>query len=235
MNTTWDLVEDIEAIRRHLSIEKWMAFGGSWGSTLALTYAQQFPERVTELVIRGIFLLRRWEIDWFYQIPDGAAALFPDLWEKYVEPIPSSERVDMVGACHRRLTARQLSIRIRAARAWAMWEAATSHLTSNHLYMKKFEETKYALAFARIECHFFVNRGFFERDGQLLEDIDRVRGIPGVIIQGRYDVVCPFRSAWDLHRAWPEADLRIVGQAGHSGFEPGIARELVKATDHFVR
>jgi len=234
-NTTWDLVEDIEKLRDFLEIPSWQVFGGSWGSTLALAYAQTHPKRVTELVLRGIFMLRRWELEWFYQNPGGAAALFPDLWEEYVRPIPKAERHDMMAAYYRRLTSRNARTAQVAARAWSIWEGATSYLRVNPDYVASFEDSTYAAAFARIECHYFVNRGFFRSDSQLLEDVNQIRKIPGVIVQGRYDVICPMRSAWDLHRAWPEADLRIVGDAGHSAFETGMIHELVTATDRFAR
>ncbi len=234
-NTTWDLVADIEALREHLGIARWLVFGGSWGSTLALAYAQRHPERVSELVLRGIFLLRRSELDWFYQNPQGAGSIFPDLWEKYVEHIPAQERGDMMQAYYRRLTSQDPAVRAAAASAWATWEGATSFLRTNAAYVAKFEHPDYASAFARIEAHYFVNGGFLRCDDQLLRDVGRIRHIPGVIVQGRYDVVCPARSAWDLHRAWPEAQLRIVPSAGHSAFEPGIIRELVHATDRFSR
>ncbi|MEZ5515110.1 MAG: prolyl aminopeptidase [Steroidobacteraceae bacterium] len=233
-NTTWHLVDDIEALRKHLGIEKWQVFGGSWGSTLALAYAEKHPERVTELVLRGIFLLRRSELEWFYQNPLGAASLFPDLWEQFVEPIPVAERDDMMQAYYRRLTSDDSTVLQHAARAWSIWEGATSFLHLNPDYVDKFDDASYAAAFARIECHYFVNKGFLECEDQLLRDATRIRHIPAVIVQGRYDVVCPMRSAWDLHRAWPEADLRIVADAGHSAFEPGITRELVAATDYFA-
>lgn len=234
-NTTWDLVEDIEKLRDYLDIQRWQVFGGSWGSTLALAYAETHPKRVTELVLRGIFMLRRWELEWFYQNPGGAAALFPDLWEEYVKPIPKAERHDMMAAYYRRLTSRNAATQRVAARAWSIWEGATSYLRVNPDYVAQFEDSDYAAAFARIECHYFVNRGFFRSDAQLLEDVKPIRKIPGVIVQGRYDVICPMRSAWDLHRAWPEADLRIVGDAGHSAFETGMIHELVSATDRFAR
>jgi proline iminopeptidase len=233
-NTTWHLTADIEALRRHLGIERWLVFGGSWGSTLALAYAEQFPERVTELVLRGIFLLRRAEIDWFYQDPLGCASLFPDLWERYRDEIPSRERGDMVKAYYRRLTSPSRKVRERAARAWSIWEGATSYLQVSRSQLRQFDDPAFAAAFARIECHYFVNRGFLRRDDQLLRDVKRIRRIPGVIVQGRYDVVCPLRSAWDLHRAWPEASLHIVGDAGHSAFEPGTVSQLVAATDRFA-
>jgi proline iminopeptidase len=186
-------------------------------------------------VLRGIFLLRRSELAWFYQDPLGAGSIFPDLWERFVAPIPQSERVDMMQAYYRRLTSADTPTRIAAARAWSSWEGATSFLRMNPLYVAKFEDPAYASAFARIEAHYFVHRGFLEHDDQLLRDVARIRSVPAVIVQGRYDIVCPLRSAWDLHRAWPEAQLRIVPDAGHSAFEDGIARELVAATDRFAR
>ena len=234
-NTTWDLVSDIEALREHLGIERWLVFGGSWGSTLALAYAERHPERVSAMILRGIFLLRRSELEWFYQDALGAASIFPDLWEKYLEPIPPEERGDLMQAYYRRLTSADARTRATAARAWATWEGATSFLRTNTAYVAKFDDPDYASAFARIEAHYFVNGGFLDSDGQLLRDVPRIRHIPAVIVQGRYDVVCPARSAWDLHRAWPEADLRIVPDAGHSAFEAGITRELVRATQRLAR
>lgn len=231
-NTTWDLVADIERIREHLGIDRWQVFGGSWGSTLALAYAQSHPDRVTELVLRGIFMLRRSELEWFYQ--KGCDALFPDAWEHFLAAIPQAEHGDLISAYHRRLTHADPAVRVAAARAWSIWEGATSHLYQDATHIASTGEDEFALAFARIECHYFVNAGFFEVDGQLLRDVDRIRHIPTVIVQGRYDVVCPVRSAWDLHRAWPEADLRIVADAGHSAFEPGIASALLEATDGFA-
>ncbi len=234
-NTTWHLVDDIERLREHLGIDRWLVFGGSWGSTLALAYAQTHPDRVTEIVLRGIFMLRRWELDWFYQSPGGAAALYPDLWEHYVAPIPEAERGDMIRAYYARLTSEDAEVRNRAAKVWSIWEAATSYLRASPDYVAKFDENSYADAFARLECHYFINGGFFRTDSQLLDDVHRIRHIPAVIVQGRYDIVCPMRSAWDLHRAWPEADLRIVPEAGHSAFERGNLHELVSATDGFAR
>ncbi len=200
-NTTWHLVADIEMLRTHLGIERWLVFGGSWGSTLALAYAQQHPKRVTEMVLRGIFLLRRSEISWFYQDPEGAASIYPDLWEQYRKAIPKIERDDMVRAYYKRLTSRNKKTLVRAARAWSVWEGATSYLRASSEAVAKFRQSAYAAAFARIECHYFINRGFLRRDSQLLDDVGRIRHIPAVIVQGRYDVVCPMRSAWDLHRA----------------------------------
>ncbi len=230
-NTTWHLVADMERLREHLGIERWLVFGGSWGSTLALAYAQTHPTRVSELVLRGIFMLRRWELEWFYQA--GCDALFPDAWEEYLAAIPPAERGDLISAYHRRLTSPDEATRLAAARAWSVWEGATSFLHPDPAHIASSGEDQFALAFARIECHYFVNAGFFEVDGQLLRDAHRLRGIPATIVQGRYDVVCPLRSAWDLHCAWPEADLRIVADAGHSAFEPGITHELVQATDRY--
>jgi proline iminopeptidase len=206
-------------------------FGGSWGSTLALAYAQTHPMRVTELVLRGIFMLRRWELEWFYQ--KGCDAIFPDAWEEYLKPIPLAERGDLMSAYHRRLTSPDAETRLQAARAWSVWEGATSFLYQDTAHIASSGEDEFALAFARIENHYFVHGGFFDADDQLLRDAYRLKGIPAVIVQGRYDVVCPARSAWDLHRAWPEADLRIVADAGHSALEPGITHELIGATDRF--
>ncbi|WP_199096473.1 prolyl aminopeptidase [Dyella sp. ASV21] len=230
-NTTWHLVNDIERLRTHLGIDRWQVFGGSWGSTLALAYAQTHPECVTELVLRGIFMLRRWELEWFYQ--KGCDALYPDAWEPYLAAIPEVERGDLMSAYYRRLTSSDAQVRVNAARAWSVWEGATSYLWQDTSHIQSSGEDEFALAFARIECHYFVHGGFFEHDDQLLRNVERIRHIPAVIVQGRYDVVCPMRSAWDLHRAWPEADLRIVQDAGHSAFEPGNISELVQATDRF--
>jgi proline iminopeptidase len=230
-NTTWHLVADMEHVREQLGIQRWQVFGGSWGSTLALAYAQKHPDRVSALVLRGIFLLRRFELEWFYQ--EGTSLIFPDLWREYIEPIPERERGDLISAYHRRLTSNDPELRLTAARAWARWEARTSFLQENPSFVSVFDDDAQALAFSRIESHYFVNGGFFECEGQLLRDVHRIRSIPAVIIQGRYDVVCPLRSAWDLHQAWPEAAFRVVPDAGHSAFEPGIAHELIEATDRF--
>lgn len=230
-NTTWHLVADIERLREHLGIERWQVFGGSWGSTLALAYAQTHPERVTELVLRGIFMLRRWELEWFYQ--EGASRLFPDAWEAYLKPIPEVERHDLISAYHRRLTSEDPATRLTAARAWSVWEAATSFLHPDPGFISGHEEEAFALAFARIESHYFVNGGFFECDDQLLRDVPRIRHLPATIVHGRYDVVCPVQNAWDLKRAWPEAELVIAPASGHSAFEPEIASALVDATDRY--
>jgi proline iminopeptidase len=230
-NTTWHLVEDIEKLRLHLGIDRWLVFGGSWGSTLALAYSQTHPKRVSELVLRGIFMLSAFELRWFYQ--EGASALFPDRWEQYVAAIPPPERNDMIRAFYKRLTSDDRDTRVKAARAWSMWEAATSYLHVNEENVHKWGEEDFAIAVARIECHYFVNRGFLEHADQLLKSVDRIRHIPAVIVQGRYDVVCPMQTAWALHKAWPEADFRIVPDAGHSAFELGNTHELIGATDRF--
>ena len=230
-NTTWDLVADIERLREHLGIERWQVFGGSWGSTLALAYSETHPDRVTELVLRGIFLCRPQEIQWFYQ--QGASAIFADVWEEYLKVIPENERGDMVSAYYRRLTSDDPSVRVEAARAWSIWEGSTSKLFFDPASIEKFADPEFALAFARIECHYFMNNSFFNSDNYLIEHVDRIRSIPAVIVQGRYDVVCPMTSAWDLHRAWPEAQLEIIQDAGHSITEPGIIDALVRATDRF--
>lgn len=230
-NTTWHLVEDIEKLREHLGIEQWLVFGGSWGSTLALAYAQTHPTRATELVLRGIFLLRQWELQWFYQ--QGASAIYPDRYAAYVAAIPASERGDLITAFYKRLVGNDAAEQLKAARAWAIWEAATSFLRINDDNIDNWNEAEFATAVARIECHYFVNRGFFDSDDQLLRNVNRIRHIPAVIVQGRHDVVCPMQTAWDLHQAWPEADFRVVADAGHSAFEPGNTNELIGATDRF--
>lgn len=230
-NTTWDLVADMERLRTHLGIDRWVVFGGSWGSTLALAYAETHPDRVRALVLRGIFLCRAWEIQWFYQ--EGASAIFPDRWEEYLAPIPEAERGDLLRAYHRRLTGDDEAVRLAAARAWSAWEGSTLRLHPDPKLIAEFDEPYRALALARIECHYFVNRIFLEADDWLLAHVGAIRRIPGVIVQGRYDVVCPTTSAWDLHRAWPEAELHIVPDAGHHAMEPGIVDALVGATDRF--
>lgn len=232
-NTTWDLVRDIELLRKHLGIRQWIIFGGSWGSTLGLAYAVTHPEKVLGLILRGIFLCRPSEIHWFYQ--EGASQIFPDEWEGYLKPIPLEERGDLVGAYHKRLFGSDEAEKLRCAIAWSQWEAATSRLHRSERVVQDFAEAKLALAFARIENHYFKNGAFFDSPNFLLENIAKIRDIPGIIVQGRYDVVCPLRSAWDLHRAWPEAELIIVPDAGHSALEPGISRELVRATEAFKK
>jgi len=230
-NTTWDLVDDIEILRVALQVDRWQVFGGSWGSTLALAYSQTHPGRVTELVLRGIFMLRKKEIDWFYQ--KGASELYPDLWQHYLKPIPKRERHDLLHAYYKRLTGDDPDVRLQAAKAWSVWEGATSYLVPNDKIAAAFGAGDLALSLARIECHYFVNGGFME-ENQLIKNIDKIRNIPAVIVQGRYDVVCPCISAWELSQAWPEADLRIVPDAGHAAFEPGNVHELVMATDAFA-
>ncbi len=230
-NTTWHLIEDLETLRHRLGIEAWQLFGGSWGSTLALAYAQRHPERVTELVLRGIFLLREKELHWFYQ--NGAGRLFPDAWERFLAPIPEAERHDLLNAYHRRLHGDDRRVRLEAARAWSQWEAATSELVPCGELIEVFGSPAFALAFARIESHYFVHRGFFDDEDRLLADVERIRHLPATIIHGRYDVICPLESAWELHRAWPEARFVLVPEAGHSAFEPAISRQLVAATDRY--
>lgn len=231
-NTTWHLVADMEALRQHLGIETWQVLGGSWGSTLALAYAQKHTERVNELILRGIFTIRKREIDWFYQ--EGANMLFPDVWETYLAPIPPEERHDMVGAYFRRLTGDDEEKKMACAKAWSRWEASTVGLFPNADLVNTFSADAFALAFGRIECHYFFNKGFFERDDQLIADVHKLRSIPGIIIQGRYDVVTPMETAWALHKAWPEADFEIIPDAGHTATEPGITDALIRATDRFA-
>ncbi|HEV2803256.1 MAG TPA: prolyl aminopeptidase [Pyrinomonadaceae bacterium] len=232
-NTTWHLVADIERIREHLGVESWVVFGGSWGSTLALAYAQTHPERALALVLRGIFLCRPKEIQWFYQ--EGASAIYPDAWEHYVRVIPEAERGDLLGAFYRRLTSEDEATRLEAARAWSVWEGSTSKLYPDEDFISHFGDPQFALAFARIECHYFTHNAFFDTDNYLIENVGKIRHIPAVIVQGRYDVVCPLMSAWELHRAWPEAEFRIIPDAGHSALEPGTRAALIEATDKFRR
>lgn len=232
-NTTWHLVADMERLRNALGIPSWLVFGGSWGSTLSLAYAQRHPAAVSELVLRGIFLLRQKELQWFYQ--SGASEIYPDQWAQFVAPIPPDERDDLLAAYHRRLIGDDEQTRLTAARAWSIWEGSTSFLSPDPKRTKQFGTPEFALALARIETHFFINRGFFATEDALLEGIGRIRHIPAVIVQGRYDVVCPMATAWELAKRWPEADLRVVGDAGHSAYEPGITHELVSATDAFLK
>jgi len=232
-NTTWDLVKDVETLRKFLIVEKWHVFGGSWGSTLALAYAQTHPDRVKSLMLRGIFTLRKSELKFFYQ--DGTSHLFPDAWEDYLEPIPESERADMIKAYHVRLNSPDEKTRLTAARAWAKWEMSTARLYSNQEQIAHADDDQFANAFARIENHYFVNEGFM-REGQLLEkqEIDKIRHIPTIVIQGRYDVVCPATTAFALKKVFPELTLKIVPDAGHSAREPGISKLLVEAADEFA-
>lgn len=231
-NTTWDLVGDIERIRQQLNIEQWVLFGGSWGSTLALAYAQSHPQRVTGMVLRGIFLCRDEEIRWFYQ--HGASRVFPDYWEDFIAPIPQQERDDLLHAYHRRLSGENDIDRMAAAKAWSVWEGRTASLHPNPAVVSFFSDPHTALSLARIECHYFVNHAFLHPN-QLLLESDRLAGIPGVIVQGRYDLICPMASAWELHHAWPDSELKVVGDAGHSAAEPGIRSALIEATDRFAK
>ncbi len=230
-NTTWHLVADIEVLRNIMGVPSWLVFGGSWGSTLALAYAQTHPACVSGLILRGIFMLRRAELLWFYQ--EGASWLFPDLWEDFVAPIPPAERGDLMAAYHKRLVGDDVAVRNACALAWSNWEHATITLLPHAAYQAQGADADYALAFARIENHYFVNHGFFE-EGQLLRDAGKLAGIPGVIVQGRYDVCTPARSAWELHKAWPGSALVMVPDAGHAWSEPGIRRALLAALEKFV-
>jgi proline iminopeptidase len=230
-NTTWDLVGDMEAIRRHLNIERWQLLGGSWGSCLSLAYAETHPDRVSELILRGIFTLRRKELDWFYQ--EGASFLLPEAFEEYVRPIPEDERGDMIAAYYRRLTGPDPEIRLACAQAWSTWEGSALSLLPDPARVAAFGSPHYALAFARIECHYFYNRGFFDSDDQLIARAGLLRDIPGVIVHGRYDLCTPVTIAWDLHKAWPEAELNIVPDSGHAMTEPGIVEALLRATEKF--
>ena len=232
-NTTWTLIEDIERLRIHLGVEKWTVFGGSWGSTLALAYAITHPHRVEALVLRGIFLLTQRELRWFYQ--EGASMLFPDAWQRFCAPIPEAERGDMMAAYHKRLTHTDRRIQAEAAAAWSQWEGDTISIRGPEARPSKFNEIDFAIAFARIECHFFANGGFFKEDNWILNNIDKIRGIPGWIVQGRFDVVTPMDSAWRLKTAWPEASFDIVWDAGHASTEPGIVDGLVRATDQALK
>ena len=230
-NTTWHLVADIERLRVLAGVDRWLVFGGSWGSTLALAYAQTHAERVSELVLRGIFTLRRAELLWFYQ--EGASTLFPDEWEGFVEPIAPADRHDLIAAYHRLLTGPEGALRTNAAIAWSHWEGRTITLLPNPSMTRSHDNAHFALAFARIENHYFVNHGFFE-EGQLLRDAPKLAAIPGVIVQGRYDVCTPVKTAWDLHRAWPQAEFHLIPDAGHAFKEPGILDRLIRATDRFA-
>ena len=231
-NTTWDLVSDIEKIRVQLDIENWTVFGGSWGSTLSLSYAITHPNRCNGLILRGIFLLREKEINWFYQ--NGCSYIYPDAWEHYLSPIPEEERDNLVASYYKRLTSKNDVIRIEASKAWSIWEASTSKLYQSKDYLHHFNDPKVSEAFARIECHYFINKGFFETDGWILENVDKINHIPTAIIQGRYDIVCPMRSAWDLHIALPNAEFHIINDAGHSKTEPGIQSKLIETTNKFI-
>jgi len=231
-NTTWDLVKDIEKLREHLKIDKWHVFGGSWGATLALAYAQTHPERVKSLVLRGIFTLRKSELKFFYQ--EGASHLFPEAWEEFEAPVPESKRHDMIKAYDALLNSPNEEERNRAAKAWTKWEMSTSKLYVDPEHIARAEGDQFSLIFAKIENHYFVHEGFM-REGQLLEpqSIDKIRHIPTIVVQGRYDVVCPITTAHALKKAFPELTLHIVPDAGHSSREPGTSKLLVEATDKF--
>jgi proline iminopeptidase len=231
-NTTWDLVADMEMLRKHLGIGRWQVFGGSWGSTLAMCYALSHPTVVTQLILRGIFTVRKCEVDWFYQ--HGASMLFPEQWEKFIAPIPPDERHDLVAAHYKRLTGADAQQRLASARAWSQWEGATLSLLPDPAREAAFGEDHFAIAFASIECHYFINRGFFAEDGWLLANAHKLSGIPGVIVQGRYDVVTPMATAHALHLAWPEAHYEIIPDAGHAAAEPRTLDALIRATDSFA-
>ncbi len=230
-NTTWDLVKDIETLRQHLKIEKWAVFGGSWGSTLALAYGITHPTSCTAFFLRGIFLLRKKEIDWFYQ--EGCSKIYPDAWEEYLKPIPPNERGNLVQAYHQRLISPNAQVRRAAAKAWATWEGSTSKLIPDAQVIAHYSDDDFSEAFARIECHYFTNHGFLSEDNFLLNHVHKIRHLPAIIVHGRYDVVCPVENAWDLHRAWPEAELKIIANSGHSLSEVGIVDALIDATDRF--
>ncbi len=232
-NTTWHLVEDIETLRQHLNINDWVVSGGSWGSTLALAYSQTHPEYCQALILRGIFMLRRKELAWFYQ--EGAGYFFPEAWEQYVELIPPDERHDLIAAYYRRLISDDQHLRSQAARTWSTWEASTSKLIPDPELIARFGMEDFAEAFARLESHYFMNKGFFMSEMQLLENVDRIRHIPTTIVQGRYDVVCPMFTAWELHQAFPEAEFIVVPDAGHSMTEVGIRSALIEASDRLSK
>jgi proline iminopeptidase len=232
-NTTWHLVSDIEQLRQHLQIDRWVVFGGSWGSTLSLAYSQTHPTACEGLILRGIFLLRHKEIQWFYQ--EGCSNIYPDAWEAYLQTIPPSERHDLVTAYYQQLTSPDATIRAAAAKAWSVWEASTSKLLLDPNLQQRFSEDSFADAFARIECHYFINKGFFATDDQLLQNCSAIQHLPVVIVHGRYDVVCPVVSAWDLHQQLPNSELHIIPDAGHSMTEPGIRTALLNATDRFAQ
>ena len=228
-NTTWDLVEDIEKIRKHLGIDSWVVFGGSWGSTLSLAYSQTHPSSCKGLILRGIFLVRKKEIDWFYQ--EGANNIFPDRWESFLAPISPDKRNNLLKAYYEILTGDDHSKKIEAAKAWSTWEGSTVRLLLDENFIGDFSDEKFAEAFARIECHYFMNNCWFDSDNYLIENIDKIRNIPAVIVHGRYDIICPVVQAWDLHKAWPEADFHIIPDAGHSIYEEGIKNKLIEYTD----
>ena len=232
-NTTWDLVDDIEALKNMLEIETWLVFGGSWGSTLSLAYSQTYPTSVSEMVLRGIFMLRKKELDWFYQ--EGASKIFPEAWEKFLEPIDIDQRDNLMSAYHKIFKSNDEDKKLSAAIAWTVWEGSTSSLSYNPDVINSSLDPKYALAFARIENHYFVNKGFLEHENQLIENgINIIRHIPTTIVQGRYDIVCPMATAWELSKNWPEAKLIIAPSSGHTAFEKEITHELIKATNEYA-
>lgn len=230
-NTTWHLVDDIEKLRHLLKVDRWVVFGGSWGSTLALSYAETHPAPVLALILRGIFLGRPKELGWFYQ--HGAHFLFPDEWEKFIDPIPEAERGNILHAYYKQLTSNDKATRVRAASAWACWEGVTLKLIFDPEIFLQFTEDSHADAIARLECHYFINNCFFKTDNWLIEHVGPIRKIPAVIVQGRYDIICPMVSAWELHKAWPEAEFEVIKDAGHAASEPGTLDALVRATDRF--
>lgn len=230
-NTTWHLVADIERLRKMAGFDKWLVFGGSWGSTLALAYAETHPERVSELVVRGIYTLTRAELDWYYQF--GVSQMFPDKWERFLAPIPKAERGEMMAAYRKRLVGQDRKAQVEAAIAWSEWEGQTITLLPEPETSDVFGEADYAVAFARIENHYFVHAGWLE-EGQLLRDAGKLKDIPGVIIHGRYDMPCPAHYAWQLHKAWPNAEFFLIEGAGHAYSEPGILDRLIYATDKFA-
>jgi proline iminopeptidase len=230
-NTTWDLVADIEKLREMTGVEKWQVFGGSWGSTLALAYAEKHPERVSELVVRGIYTLTKAELDWYYQF--GVSEMFPDKWESFLAPIPEDERHEMMAAYRKRLVGTDREKQVEAAIAWSTWEGQTITLLPEPTTSDKFGEVDFAIAFARIENHYFVHAGWMD-EGQLLRDAHRLKDIPGTIVHGRYDMPCPAKYAWQLHKARPKADFRLIEGAGHAYSEPGILDALIAATDKYA-
>jgi proline iminopeptidase len=230
-NTTWHLVDDIERLRTMCGVDKWMVFGGSWGSTLSLAYAQTYPERASELVLRGIFLFGQSELDWLYKY--GASELYPEGWDEFLAPLPQDERSDPIEAYRRLLTGDDQELKLRAAKAWSRWEGVTVTLLPDQAMLDEFTEDHHAIAVARIENHYMANRGWLE-EGQLLRGVEKLRGIPAVIVQGRHDCCTPPRAAWELKKAWPEIDLNIVADGGHLFSEPGILDGLVRATDRFA-
>jgi len=230
-NTTQDLVADMEVIREHLDINRWILFGGSWGSTLSLVYAETHVDRVMGLIVRGIFLCRKKEINWFYQ--KGADRIFPDYWQDFIAPIPEAERDNLLKAYYQILTGKNEIAQMHAAKAWSIWEGRTATLKHNKNVVEHFGHAHTALSLARIESHYFMHDSFLE-ENQIINNADKLQNIPGVIVQGRYDLICPLESAWELHQAWPKAELKIIADAGHSATEPGTVDALINATDEMV-